>query len=121
MLYITIHGTGGSADRKKIWFNSLNVDGFLDSLFLLPSNFTYSSLPPTRNFIELSLASTRTYGSMKTLGLISAVSGDRSMILFELFNSGECFPEHWLVAGSTVSLISCLDVRVTGEGVNLDM
>ena len=104
-----------------MWFSSFNVDGFLDSMFLLPSNFTYSSLLPTRNFIELSLASTRTYGSMKTLGLISAVSGVRSMILFELFNSGECFPEHWLVAGSTVSLISYLDVRVTGDGVNLDM
>ena len=40
------------------------------------------------------------------------------MILFELFNSGsgECFPEHWLVAGSTVSLISCLDFWVTGRG-----
>ena len=104
-----------------MWFSSFNVDGFLDSMFLLPSNFTYSSLLPTRNFIELSLASTRTYGSMKTLGLISAVSGVRSMILFELFNSGGCFPEHWLEAGSTVSLISCLDVRVTGDGVNLDM
>jgi len=107
--------------EKKIWFNSLNVDGFLDSLSLLSSNFTYPSLPPTRNFIELSLANTRTYGSMKTLGLISSVSGVRSMILFELFNSGGCFPEHWLVAGSTVSLSSCLDFRVTGEGVNLDM
>ena len=47
---------------------------------------SHTLLPPTRNFIELSLASTRTYGSMKTLGLIS-----------------------------------CLDARVTGEGVNLDM
>ena len=25
------------------------------------------------------------------------------MILFELSNSGGCFPEHWLVAGITVS------------------
>ena len=38
------------------------------------------------------------------------------MILFEFFNSGGCFPEHWLVAGITVSLISCLDFRVTGGG-----
>ena len=103
---------------KKMWLNSLNVDGFFDSLFLLS---LYPSLPPTRNFIELSLASTRTYGSMKTLGFISAVSRVWSMILFELFNSKGCFPEHWLVASSTVSLISCLDFRVTGEGVNLDM
>ena len=104
--------------KKKMWLNSLNVDGFFDSLFSLS---LYPSLPPTRNFIELSLASTRTYGSMETLGLISAVSRVWSMILFELFNSRGCFPEHWLVASSTVSLISCLDFRVTGEGVNLDM
>ena len=85
---------------------------------------SHTLLPPTRNFIELSLASTRTYGSMKTLGLISAVSGVRSMILpirALYINSGGCFPELWLVAGGTVSLISCLDARVTGEGVNLDM
>ena len=43
------------------------------------------------------------------------------LFLFELFNSEGCFPEHWLVASSTVSLISCLDFRVTGEGVILDM
>ena len=59
---------------------------------------------------------------MKTVGVISAVSGVRSKILFELFNSGGGVFSRTLPRSRQYCLSSfLLETPGDGEGVNLDM
>ena len=115
--YIPMHGTGGSADRKKYvidffkyrwlpWFPDLTI---LNLHIIKTLSTSHSQLLTWPLLVWGPLVAWKHY-RLNFRRLPSPVLDP-----LRGFNSGGCFPEHWLVTRSTVSLISYFDCRMEGR------